>query len=306
MKKNCVLLFALVLTVLFAGGPAQCQVSIIVLSGTNILDYRVLNTNFNALNIGISNVQVSAGAWPAVSAAVTEASSAWPLVSQAVTEASSSWPAVSQAVTEVSSSWPAVSGAVTAAANSWPAVSGAVSAAAGSWPAVSGAVTEAAQSWPAVSGAVVLASTPIGGIIQHGASNAPAGWLLCDGGGSHTNTFAALHAVIGYQYGGSGTNFIRPDLRRRMAAGMGSGYNLGATGGYENVTLVKEQIPEHSHYIPVRIDVTSFSPGDASLIGYSSGANLYPKASGGPGTWGQSHSNMPPYIVLNYIIFAGK
>jgi len=334
MKKSCVLLFGLVAAIATAPSAVQCQVSIIILSGTNILDYRVLNTNFNALNIGISNVQVSAGSWPLVSQAVTEASSSWPLVSQAVTEASSSWPLVSQAVTEASSSWPlvsqavteassswpavsgavtaaanswpAVSGAVTAAAASWPAVSGAVTAAAGSWPAVSGAVTAAAGSWPAVSGAVVLASTPIGGIIQYGNSNAPTGWLLCDGGGSHTNAFAALHAVIGYQFGGSGTNFLRPDLRRRMAAGMGSGYNLGASGGYENVTLTIEQMPSHTHRVAYSGAAGSVGKFNTyNMLGLERPdalCNFSMLATGGD----KSHSNMPPYIVLNSIIFAGK
>jgi len=223
----------------------------------------------------------------------------WLMSSGAVWTAITSFPA---------SSWPAVSGAVTAAANSWPAVSGAVTAAAGSWPAVSGAVTEAAQSWPAVSGAVVLASTPIGGIIQYGNSNAPSGWLMCDGGGSHTNIYAALHAVIGYQFGGSGTNFLRPDLRRRMAAGMGSGYTLGATGGYENVTLTELQLAAHTHTatgagaLSYACPVPPAVSGTDTTLGLGNNAN---KNSGSAGA-GHSHSNMPPYIVLNSIIFAGK
>jgi len=124
---------------------------------------------------------------------------------------------------------------------------------------------------------------------------------MCDGGGSHTNTFAALHAVIGYQYGGSGTNFLRPDLRRRMAAGMGSGYNLGETGGYENVTLTIAQMPSHSH---------SFALGDGTgpgaYIYLSWNANFWGNKDSSRAGGNQSHSNMPPYIVLNSIIFAGK
>ena len=124
---------------------------------------------------------------------------------------------------------------------------------------------------------------------------------MCDGGGSHTNTFAALHAVIGYQYGGSGTNFLRPDLRRRMAAGMGSGYNLGAIGGYENVTLTVAQMPSHSHKLYVQY---VGAKGPNAWIGAApSTPSFYQTESVGGGL---SHSNMPPYIVLNYIIFAGK
>ena len=182
MIKRFILILTLAAAIATAPRQSSGQIPIIILTGTNFVDYRVLNTNFALLADAITNipgatdtwsvvsgaVTAAAMSWPAVSAAVTEASSSWPAVSgavtaaagswpavsAAVTEASSSWPAVSAAVTEASSSWPAVSGAVTAAANSWPAVSGAVTAAAGSWPVVSGAVTEAAQSWPAVSGVV--------------------------------------------------------------------------------------------------------------------------------------------------------
>jgi len=336
MIKRFILILTLAAAIATAPRQSSGQIPIIILTGTNFVDYRILNTNFALLADAITNIpgatdtwsvvsgQVTEAAmsWPAVSQAVTEASSSWPAVSgavtaaagswpavsAAVTEASSSWPAVSAAVTEASSSWPAVSGAVTAAANSWPAVSGAVSAAAASWPTVSGAVTEAAASWPAVSGAVVLASTPIGGIIQYGNSNAPSGWLMCDGGGSHTNTFAALHAVIGYQFGGSGTNFLRPDLRRRVSAGMGSGYNLGAIGGYENVTLTTNQMPAHTH-ITTLDSFLCLRGNVAGTHWFAAGGKAYERleekttsSAGG----GLSHSNMPPYIVLNSIIFAGK
>ena len=149
---------------------------------------------------------------------------------------------------------------------------------------------------------------PIGGIIQYGNSNAPSGWLLCDGGGSHTNTFAALHAVIGYQFGGSGTNFLRPDLRRRVSAGMGSGYNLGAIGGYENVTLTTNQMPAHTH-ITTLDSFLCLRGNVAGTHWFAAGGKAYERleekttsSAGG----GLSHSNMPPYIVLNSIIFAGK
>ena len=333
MIKRFILILTLAAAIATAPRQSSGQIPIIILTGTNFVDYRILNTNFALLADAITNipgatdtwsvvsgqvteaamswpavsgaVTAAANSWPAVSGAVTAAAGSWPAVSGAVTAAAQSWPTVSGAVTEAAQSWPTVSGAVTAAANSWPTVSGAVTAAAGSWPAVSGAVTEAAGSWPAVSGAVVLASTPIGGIIQYGNSNAPSGWLLCDGGGSHTNTFAALHAVIGYQFGGSGTNFLRPDLRRRMAAGMGSGYNLGAIGGYENVTLTIDQIPAHTHYYSAKINSTAFGSTKVGAVS-AAGTTVSPFDATLSTGAGLSHSNMPPYIILNSIIFAGK
>ena len=330
MIKRFILILALAAAIATAPRQSSGQIPIIILTGTNFVDYRILNTNFALLADAITNipgatdtwsvvsgqvteaamswpavsgaVTAAANSWPAVSGTVTAAAMSWPIVSQAVSQAAASWLSVSGTVTTAAMSWPAVSGAVTAAANSWSAVSGAVTAAAGSWPTVSGAVTEAAGSWPAVSGAVVLASTPIGGIVQYGNSNAPAGWLLCDGGGSHTNTFAALHAVIGYQFGGSGTNFLRPDLRRRVAAGMGSGYNLGAIGGYENITLTVAQMPSHKHN--TYVDLGSAQGGNQYYPDWQRGDMVWNVGTYAGG--GLSHSNMPPYLVLNSIIFAGK
>ena len=100
---------------------AAPQVPIVVLNGTNFIDYRVLNTNFYWLNWGIGSNASSGGSWGSVSGAVTEAAFSWPAVSGAVTAAASSWPAVSSAVMPAASSWPAVSSAVMPAAASWPA-----------------------------------------------------------------------------------------------------------------------------------------------------------------------------------------
>jgi len=133
---------ASVLILLFGallGSVSQAQVEIIVLDGTNIVDYRILNTNFAALNTGlyslaigkVTNSPSTNGPWVRLSNQwVIAAADSWPVVSQAVTEAAMSWPAVSGAVTQAAQSWPAVSGAVTAAAQSWPATSAVVTAAA--------------------------------------------------------------------------------------------------------------------------------------------------------------------------------
>jgi microcystin-dependent protein len=50
------------------------------------------------------------------------------------------------------------------------------------------------------------------------------GWALCDGS--------------------NGT----PDLRDRFIVGAGGSYNVGDTGGMEEVTLTTSQLPEHDHY----------------------------------------------------------
>lgn len=81
------------------------------------------------------------------------------------------------------------------------------------------------------------------------------GWLRCDGSNVSRTTYPALFNVIGYQFGGSGDNFVLPDLRARTVIGAGqsptviNNYPVGATGGEDQVTLNLSQIPSHSHGI---------------------------------------------------------
>lgn len=79
----------------------------------------------------------------------------------------------------------------------------------------------------------------------------PAGWALCDGASKSTTQpdYAALFAVIGYTYGGSGGSFNLPNLQSRFpvgrsALGDASFDALGETGGNRNATL-----PTHQHDI---------------------------------------------------------
>jgi microcystin-dependent protein len=72
---------------------------------------------------------------------------------------------------------------------------------------------------------------PTGAIMPYGGSTAPnSDFLLCDGGSYSTTTYSGLHAVIGYQYGGSGASFIVPDLRGRAPLGAGTGFQNGGSG----------------------------------------------------------------------------
>jgi microcystin-dependent protein len=125
--------------------------------------------------------------------------------------------------------------------------------------------------------------------------------LMCDGSAVSRTTHSGLYSVIGTTYGaGNGSStFNIPNLSNRVPVGKGSGSfaSLNAQAGLERVTLGINEMPSHSHAIP-----TSF--GDSSpwsmvrrgetAGGQSTGTN----DTGG----GQSHDNMPPYIVLNFII----
>jgi microcystin-dependent protein len=54
--------------------------------------------------------------------------------------------------------------------------------------------------------------TPIGTIQILTAASMPKGWFLCDGTSYSQITYAALFAVIGTTFGGSGGNFSVPTI----------------------------------------------------------------------------------------------
>ena len=89
-----------------------------------------------------------------------------------------------------------------------------------------------------------------GVISQYAGSTAPDGYLLCQGQSVSTTTFATLFGVIGYTYGGSGSNFTIPNLQNRVPVGKGPDAEfdvLGETGGAKTVALTTAQIASHTH-----------------------------------------------------------
>ena len=85
------------------------------------------------------------------------------------------------------------------------------------------------------------------------------GWLKCDGRSLATNQFQFLFDVIGYSFGGSGSNFYLPDPRGCVPGFVGSndGVYTGPTGptnrllgqvvGEEAHRLTIDQMPTHGH-----------------------------------------------------------
>ncbi|MCH8568725.1 MAG: tail fiber protein [Balneolales bacterium] len=168
----------------------------------------------------------------------------------------------------------------------------------------------------------------------------PRDWAMCDGQQVPLSQNQALYALIGTTYGGNGTTFFNlPDLRGRVPVGAGkmpggSSYELGEQGGYETVALTNSEMPAHTHGAAGTISVTpvySQNPsirdtpqaGDvpgrvgviiertfhpqlafgnntntvegAALSGY---ANISVEKAGGS----MPHSNIQPYLVVNWVI----
>lgn len=130
---------------------------------------------------------------------------------------------------------------------------------------------------------------------------APSGWLLCDGSAVSRTTYSALYDAIGTTYGsGDGsTTFNLPNMSGRVPVGVSSSYKLGATGGEATHTLTVHEMPSHSHS-----GVWTYCAGTQyGWLSTSSGSAIqYNSFNTGAEGGNQPHNNMPPYLVMNYVI----
>jgi microcystin-dependent protein len=147
---------------------------------------------------------------------------------------------------------------------------------------------------------------PTGTISPFAASdtvNAPVGYLFCDGSVYNNTDYPSLARRLGNAYGGdAATNtFAVPDLRGRMPLGVDDDRVLGTTGGVAAHTLTVEELPSHQHTQtaatrgPITRGVGEGVPDPSrtglnrdDLTGFTGG--------------NQPHENLPPFVVVNYII----
>ena len=161
-------------------------------------------------------------------------------------------------------------------------------------------------------------------VVPWGSASIPNGFLLCDGTSYATASYAALFAIIGYTYGGSGANFNVPDLRDRTICGVSSANSktlaqtVGANtvtptgnvgGNAASTTLATTQIASHTHSgaantgTVATVNPTYNQPG--AVVGGNTGST-----GGGQGHThslsatftGSASSVLQPTLVLNYII----
>lgn len=161
-----------------------------------------------------------------------------------------------------------------------------------------------------------MADPFIGEITMFGGNFAPRSWAFCDGQILAIAQNVALFSLLGTTYGGDGrTTFGLPDLRGRIPVHVGNGPGLsgrswGQRGGQENVTLATQQLPSHQHtQRGTDSDATSADPTDglaakAQNVTYNStGSPVDMNAASSQGAGGgQPHTNMQPYLCVNFII----
>lgn len=149
--------------------------------------------------------------------------------------------------------------------------------------------------------------------------NIPSGWLLCDGSVLPIAQNQALFSLLGVRFGGDGVKtFALPDLRGRAVLG-GTAGGVGPKHGSETVTLIDAQLPAHNHTLVASNAAGSgrfqsptdqiygtntvgspaeaiFATAGSGEVALASGTNVAPTGGGG------SHTNMQPYLAINYLI----
>lgn len=155
---------------------------------------------------------------------------------------------------------------------------------------------------------------PAGCMMQWAGTDAPKGWLLCQGQAVSREDYSLLFDAIGTTYGaGDGsTTFNIPDMRDRFAIGVGTSTAkaLNAKGGEATHKLTTAEMPSHNHTVP-----WGQTSGEASGYGLAAEAGFkdrvivqrsgYNSSTSSTGS-GTAHNNIPPYIGLNFIISTGE
>jgi microcystin-dependent protein len=191
---------------------------------------------------------------------------------------------------------------------------------------------------------------PYAGIIDDVDIPLPPGWLVCDGSNYLISAYQPLYQRIAYSFkpkgdvdqeeGVADQFFAVPDMRGRFPLGNDSMGRRGASNtttsaaadqhggrsGSDEVTLTKEQLPEHEHdMVNDRNDASGsqfYSVSTSStvenlnrphtlavddLVGTGSGA-LYAGTGGilSDTNTGQPIEVLNPFLTLNYLIYAGE
>jgi microcystin-dependent protein len=136
-----------------------------------------------------------------------------------------------------------------------------------------------------------------------GGNFAPYGWAMCNGQLMAISQNTALFAILGTNFGGNGVStFGLPDFRGRVPVSQGQGlglstYVVGELTGTENVTLLQNQMPTHTHLVGCdnnSADSTVFDPTNSFVCAQPSGGQ------GGTGTplySASSNQTMNPAMI---------
>ena len=144
---------------------------------------------------------------------------------------------------------------------------------------------------------------------------APKGWAFCNGQILPIQQNSALFSLLGTTYGGNGVQtFGLPNLQGRVPLYTdNSSFPLGAASGTNSVTVLTSEMPAHTHTLLATQTAATTTEATSQSLAIASDAlgNVYsatqpstvmaPQAIG-PTGGSQPHTNMQPYLSLNFCI----
>ena len=136
---------------------------------------------------------------------------------------------------------------------------------------------------------------PAGSVIAWGGATAPAGWLLCNGATVSRDTYAALFAVIGTEFGsgtGGGADFSLPDVRDRAIIMAGTNNSRGDET--TDTLAAASKLTTDSGRATLSLGTISVSTGAKD----AGGVTVLNSVSAG----GHTHTGVVPSCAMNYII----
>jgi microcystin-dependent protein len=152
--------------------------------------------------------------------------------------------------------------------------------------------------------------SPVGTIMQYAGSSAPTGYFVADGSAVSRTTYSRLFAVIGTTYGvGDGsTTFNLPDMRGRVAVGLGTNADDNTLGANDGSVLANRTpkhnstnsltLPNHTHSDNINFVDTGHvhGPSSGSFRLMDAGGVYY---DGGGGTDGRSSTTAVGFANLS-------
>ncbi|UZK66219.1 phage tail protein [Sphingomonas sp. M1-B02] len=159
----------------------------------------------------------------------------------------------------------------------------------------------------------------LGEIKQYGFPFAPRGWAFAAGQTLPLRQYTSLFSLIGTVFGGNGTTtFQLPNLASLQACGSGTGPNtsprqIGDRFGSAFVTITSDTMPMHNHGMQSCTgspNPTAIPASNSCLGAFTTTAIYATPATGAPMSpsmvlptgGGQPHSNLQPYLGLNFSI----